>query len=247
MPDNSIEAAEDTPKREGEIVASLSLLWNALRTPAGLAGLGAAILLPVVSYVHYRPMDFGLTARGVLPQGWHQFPWIGVNILALLVVPLLVVRFGLKERVADYGMTLGDWRVQLKHGLVFLLVVVPVIFIASRLDDFARYYPMFSPARANAWLLIPWELAYGAYFFAWEFFFRGFLLQGFAKKLGPAAIALQTVPFVLMHVGKPEPELYASVIAGLALGVTGYRSRSFVGCWLVHWICAASMDIFALI
>jgi len=242
MPDNPIEAAEDTPERGGEIVASLRLLGTALWTPAGLAGLGAAVLLPVVTYAYYRPMDLGL-----VNFSWRHFPWIGINIICLLVIPLCVVKFGLRERVSDYGMTLGDWRVWGRHAIVYLVIVVPVIFIASRQDTFKLYYPMFEMARSNWHLLIVWELAYGAYFFAWEYFFRGFLLQGIAKTLGPAAIALQTVPFVMMHLGKPEPELYASIIAGLALGVTAYRSRSFVGCWLVHWVCAASMDIFALI
>ncbi len=242
MPEDQVDTPEDAPKPEGEIVVSFRLLGGALRTPAGLAGLAAAILLPVVTYAYYRPMELGIVG-----YEWRHFPWIGVNIVCLLVVPLLVIKLGLREKISDYGMTLGDWRLWGKHAIVYLVVVLPVIAIASRQETFKLYYPMCGLARSGVGYLLLWELAYGAYFFAWEFFFRGFLLQGIAKRLGPAAIALQTLPFVMMHLGKPEPELYASIIAGLALGVTAYRSRSFVGCWLVHWICAGSMDILALL
>jgi len=42
--------------------------------------------------------------------------------------------------------------------------------------------------------------------FAWEFFFRGWLLWGLGRKYGTDAIWLQIIPFALMHVWKPEIE-----------------------------------------
>ncbi len=64
------------------------------------------------------------------------------------------------------------------------------------------------------------------YFFAWEFHFRGFLLGVLKRRFGILAIVIQTVPFVMMHFGKPSSESLAAVVAGIALGWWAYRSRS---------------------
>jgi hypothetical protein len=235
-------ADETPPVRPSEFAASLRLLRESLTGGVGLIGVSAVILLLVV---RYHP-DLAVRVR-LVSYGWTHFGWVGLNLICLLLLPVVVIRFGLRERIADYGLTLGDWRLWMRHAAAYLAIVLPVIVIASRAPAFRTYYPMFALARERPILLIPWELAYGAYFFAWEFFFRGFLLRGFAKLFGPATIVVQTIPFVMMHFGKPEAEVYASVIAGLALGVTAYRSRSTYGCWLVHWVCAATMDVLALL
>ncbi|MGQ9732066.1 MAG: CPBP family glutamic-type intramembrane protease [Candidatus Zipacnadales bacterium] len=227
---------------QSEFVSSIALLRQSLSRQEGLVGISALLLLLVVRYHWAIAYDFRL----VRPE-WKQFGWVGINLVCLLGLPLLVIRFGFRERAADYGLGLGEWRTWLRQGACYLIVVLPIIAIASRWAAFREYYPMFSLARQKPLLLLPWELAYGAYFFAWEFFFRGYLLQGLAKHFGPAAIILQNIPFVMMHFGKPEPEVFASVLAGMALGITAYRSRSTIGCWLVHWICAMTMDVLALL
>jgi len=242
MPEDSPPTPEPDPKAGSELVRSLRLLVEALCGPAGIAGVTAAAMLLVVRYHAGIAADLGW-----LEWQWYQFGWVGLNVVCLLLVPLVVVKLAMRGRLRDYGFTFGDWRIWLKHCLVYLAVVLPIIAIASRTQAFRAYYPMFAPARQDPLLLIPWELAYGAYFFAWEFFFRGFLLQAFAKRFGAVAIIVQMLPFVMTHFGKPEPEVWGSIIAGLALGITAYRSRSFVGCWLVHWICASSMDVLAMV
>ena len=68
-----------------------------------------------------------------------------------------------------------------------------------------------------------------AYFVAWEFVFRGWMLFGLAPRLGPGlAIVLQALPFSLMHTGKPELEAYGLILAGLALGALAWRTRIHV-------------------
>jgi len=49
------------------------------------------------------------------------------------------------------------------------------------------------------------------------------------------------VPFVMMHYNKPALESYGAIIAGVALGLMAYRSKSFIGCWLLHWAVAVAM------
>jgi membrane protease YdiL (CAAX protease family) len=72
----------------------------------------------------------------------------------------------------------------------------------------------------------------------WEFFFRGWLLFGFARRFGPDALWLQAVPFALAHIGKPEVETFSTIFGGFAFGWIAYRTRSFVWPFLVHWFIA---------
>jgi membrane protease YdiL (CAAX protease family) len=231
-----------TPPQRPELSASLGVLTAALKSGAGLVAVTAVLMLLVVTYHREAAVDLGL-----LSPDWALFGWIGLNILCLFVVPALLIKLVMRERLKDYGLAIGEWRTWLRHAGIYALVAVPLIAIASRLGAFRAYYPMFHLAREQPALLVPWEVAYGAYFFAWEFFFRGYLLRALARPFGPAAIVIQTIPFVMMHFGKPEAEVAASVVAGIFLGLMAYRGRSMIGCWLLHWACAATMDLLALV
>jgi uncharacterized protein len=174
------------------------------------------------------------------------FGWFGLNVVVLLIVPLLIIRFVFRESLAEFGFTLGRADIWGKYLLVFLIVFVPVAAIASRLPEFQRFYPRYIWARQDHLLIIPSIIGWCCYFLAWEFFFRGFLLFGLGRRLGPIAIFIQMVPFTMAHFPKPELESLSAIIAGIALGIMAWRSRSFVGTWLLHWLSATAMDLFVV-
>ncbi|MFW6155792.1 MAG: CPBP family intramembrane glutamic endopeptidase [Armatimonadota bacterium] len=184
----------------------------------------------------------------IVPE-WAQrarLNWFALNLVCLFIVPALITKFVLKRTLADVGLRWGDWRMQLKYGAFFGGVTIPAILIASRFGDFQFYYGRYAWARHDIPLLAVFLIGWGIYFFAWEFFFRGFLLQTLGERFGAAAIALQTMPFVMMHFAKPELESMAAIIAGMALGWWGWKTRSFVGPWVLHWLSSATMILSVL-
>lgn len=190
----------------------------------------------LLTLVHYTPFRW-------LPPEYRLFGWFGLNLVLLLIVPLLVIRFVFKERVADYGFQVGKVALWGKYLGLFLLVFIPCAMIASRLPQFNAFYPRYAWIRENHLLMVPVALGWLVYFAAWEFFFRGFMLQGLGKRLGPIAIFIQMVPFTMAHFPKPELESLAAIIAGIALGLMAWRSKSFIGPWLLHWAAATAMDV----
>jgi len=56
---------------------------------------------------------------------------------------------------------------------------------------------------------------------------------------------VQTLPFALLHTGKPEAEALSSVFAGVALGWLALRTRSFWWGALLHAAIAFAMDLCA--
>ena len=72
---------------------------------------------------------------------------------------------------------------------------------------------------------MPYELAYAGYFVAWELFFRGFLLFGLYRRIGQFAIYVTAMPFMLLHLGKPEAEVFISLGAAAASSPTAAKPR----------------------
>jgi uncharacterized protein len=175
------------------------------------------------------------------------FGWFAVNAVLLLGVPALVIRFGFRERLSAYGLCLGRPRVWGRDLAALAPVVLVAAAMASRLPAVRAFVPRYRPALAEPWLLLPSTLGWGVYFFAWEFFFRAFLLFGLGRRIGRTAIFIQLVPFVMAHYPKSEGETFASIAAGALLGAIAWRGESFLPAWLLHWAAATALNLFMVL
>lgn len=79
-----------------------------------------------------------------------------------------------------------------------------------------------------------------------KYFFRGFMLETLAPRLGAGAIFVMAVPYMMIHLSKPWPEAAGAIAFGILLGILALRSRSIWGGALVHVTIALSMDLMSL-
>ncbi len=174
--------------------------------------------------------------------------WSALRFIEWLVIPMLIVLFVFRERPTDYGIKLqgisdGWWLY-----LLMLAVVLPLVVLVSSRGSFLATYPYYrlsadEPCWPNFWC---WEAAYLAQFFALEFFFRGFMIHGTKHRFGCYSVLVMTVPYCMIHFGKPMPETLGSIVAGLVLGFMSLKTRSI---WLgtaLHITVAVVMDMLAL-
>jgi membrane protease YdiL (CAAX protease family) len=164
-----------------------------------------------------------------------------------LAVPVLLVWLLHRKRLRDFGLGLGDWRLWVPlAALVFVVQVVVVAFFLSNDPAYLRRYPSFAPARAGGGLFWAWEASRLFYMLSWEFLFRGYLLFALEKRLGYAALAVQTVPFVMWHIvgQKPITEIYFTVVSGLLSGLFVLVCRSVWPVVLLHAFGAILLDVF---
>jgi membrane protease YdiL (CAAX protease family) len=149
-------------------------------------------------------------------------------------VPLLVVLIGFRDapdrfgRPSRYGLRLGDWRWGLGLLLVGLAVMTPIIAWLSTFPDFIGYYrgaagPLPTVVARNLIELVPAE-----------FVLRGFLLFALLRRIGPLAIVVVQVPFVLTHIGKPEIELWSTFLGGSIFAWLDWRTGSILWSALGH-------------
>ena len=166
--------------------------------------------------------------RSVLGADGATFDAAVTRAVLFGVVPLLVVVLGFRDSPARYGLTLGEWRWGLPLLVAGLAVMTPIIWFFSTFPEFVTYYrsasgPLWQVLVRNIVELVPAE-----------FVLRGFLLFVLLRRIGPLAIVVVQVPFVLTHVGKPDIELWSTFLGGSIFAWLDWRTRSIVWSALGH-------------
>lgn len=173
--------------------------------------------------------------------------WGSWHYLAFLIIPMLTIKYVLKQPLSDYGW---QWGSVTKHWLGYVLLASPIMFFAFLVSfraDFANHYPFYDFAHMS-WLdLLIWECIYILQFVAVEFFFRGFLVNGLRVQFGSLSVAIMCLPYLMLHFPKLWLESTGAILFGLFLGILALRSKSIWGGVLVHVAIALMMDFMAMI
>ena len=151
-------------------------------------------------------------------------------------------------RFADQGVALGDWRFGFSAVALGILALTPILYFSSFDPAIQKEYPLTRLAGCGTDLFVLWQLCYLIYYFAWEYFFRGFNLFLLKEHWGvTAAILYQTVPSTVLHIGKPQSEMTAAILGGVLFGALAIRTRSMLYPLLLHWYVGACTDFFSLL
>jgi membrane protease YdiL (CAAX protease family) len=168
-----------------------------------------------------------------------------VACLTLGVLPALIIKLVFHDRLGGYGLGRGDARYNLLFVLLGALVVIPLGYISSRNPEFRALSPQLHCARGSASLFLLSSGLYLLYYVGYEVFFRGYLLFGIEKRLGPwPAILITTMTTTLVHITRPAGEYAAALIAGFIFGYVALRTRSIWGVLALHFITGVSLDFF---
>jgi membrane protease YdiL (CAAX protease family) len=174
--------------------------------------------------------------------------WAVGTLITYILIPGLVVKVLFRERLRDFGLNVRGIHRSAWAYLVMLGVMVPVLLWISTTERFLNYYPFYRLRSGEP--LWPrfciWEAFYVLQFFALEFFFRGFLVLGLRRRFGFYAIFAMMVPYCMIHFGKPMPETFAAIIAGIVLGFMSLKTRSIWFGAAIHVAVALGMDFLSL-
>jgi len=172
--------------------------------------------------------------------------WSLITIFFYAVVPTLVLT-AQRKSVRDYGVTVQGF---VRHAWIYgvmLLIMAPIVWLVSQRAAFLECYP-FHRQLTRTWTdLLVWETLYALQFCALEFFFRGFLLFSLKRYIGVYSIAVMMVPYCMIHFRKPPAEIFASIIAGFALGTVALKTASIWWGAALHIAVAWSMDALAVL
>lgn len=219
-----------------------------------------AVLLTFVSWA--LGWGFGREVWLTRLTGWRLFGsdvYLGVWLVFLLMplvgfaLPALLVRRVFGERLADYGLTLGDTRagVIVLFALVPAYVTLPLISSAAGTDFYYTYLKLPS-------FVAPWKIAfhltsYASMMFGYEFLFRGFVLLGIAHALGdtPAArrkaLAISALLTALFFAGTPWIFVLCFPLLAVVGGLITFRTRSILYFAFINWTLGIWSDIWEII
>lgn len=172
-----------------------------------------------------------------------------LKCLAIYLIPLFILKH-IYDRQTEgvYG-----FRKKFDNGFVYLkmlLIVVPLIIIASFTSDFIQAYPRFKPWQFENFDVIPlwistiiFEILYMIDFVMVEWIFRGALVIGMIAIMGKESILPMVSVYVFLHFGKPLGETISSFFGGYILGVLAYYTRHIWGGVILHIGVALTMEI----
>ncbi len=204
--------------------------------------------------------------RGVI-LGFYEYNLL--NIAFVLWVPLIVGMLFLRREPADIGFATGDLGKGMLAALACFVLFCPVLYFFGQNRDAQSYYighwmnslggsgaviSVFGDGRGGiiggriVWeKLVYHEVIMGFYMFAWEYYHRGFLLNGFLKIMPDwGAVLLQAALFTALHYGKPLAETISSFPGAILMALLAIRFRSFLPCFLLHWLVSAGFDFSVL-
>jgi uncharacterized protein len=174
--------------------------------------------------------------------------WVFIIMVFYIALPLLIIKFVFREKPGNYGLQTGNLFKDYKIYLFFFMIMVPLVLFFSTTESFQYRYPFYrmvkgEPLYPNFWI---WQFLYFFQFIGVEFFFRGFLVHGFKKQFGYYSVFIMTIPYCMIHFGKPFPETMAAIIAGIVLGTLSLKSRTIWMGVLIHYSVALTMDLSAV-
>ena len=200
------------------------------------------ILLFIAPFIFALKISLDISYNFSDNPNWNNY-WNHIIYWPLLLVIVAGILFVLwryfdKEQ-PFYGLIKKG--INWKPYLLMLLIMIPLIAIASTQADFLAVYPklksvagVYNEGGITWWHKLLFELSYGSDFIGIELFFRGFLILAFIKWAGKDAILPMACFYCAIHFGKPLGECISSYFGGIILGVVVYHTRSIYGGLMVH-------------
>ncbi len=209
-----------------------------------------------VLYLNHTTKDLSVPAFYLFDINSQLFEWfrkcfINFQKVAALSLPLLLPYYLQKQKLGSfYGFTREGF--DPKPYLIMLIIMAPLVFMASFGESFQAKYPRYVPGYAEeSGLISNWfsvgafEITYLLRFIGVEIFFRGFLILGGVLIFGRKAILPAACLYSAWHFGKPMGEAIGALFGGYILGIISYRSGSILGGIAVHYGIALLMEVFA--
>ena len=203
-------------------------------------------LVAAACYVayHYGPNAARWAARGYGPAAAVHLQRVGGAVL-LGGVPA-VVAWRLPGGWLDYGFGLTDPAMAAAFVGGVVVVILPIIALASRGPKFRDDYPQMRGATWDRRLRVHNFATWTLYLLAYEFFFRGFLLFTLAAAFGAwPAIAITTIAYAYAQLPKNAAETIGTLPMGVVFAAVALYTGGFWAPFVAHVLIANWGDLLA--
>jgi hypothetical protein len=225
---------------------------------------GKIDLLPLVWGGWHGPGSDPATRAHIIPGvPWDQ-EWLSflAGFALVVLVPIVLIKLVYRQDLRDYGLGLPpkDRRgLALLSAAILLIVSLPAFYLGTRDPGMRATYPLYRGPFGGVGQFALYEAGYLLFFVAIEFVFRGYLLFGLYQArdrdalpgthgipgpfvFGYYASLISMLSYTAWHLGKPVPELWGTLVWGIATGTVVLASRSIWPVVVVHWVLNVFLD-----
>jgi membrane protease YdiL (CAAX protease family) len=183
-----------------------------------------------------------------------QLVSIMTGFLLLVGAPIMIIKLVFHERLSDFGLGAGDFKLGSALTLILVAVSVPLFWYGTTSDAMRLEYPLLyrglpGPLRIQqfSWgSFVLFEATYALFFLTIEFIFRGYLLFGLSRRFGTYAVLFQMLSYTAWHLVKPLPELSGTLFWGFATAAVALRARSLWYVFIAHYLLNIFLDCMIL-
>lgn len=211
--------------------AQIDLLGLRVPALATLALLLATALLLLDRNYDFLPRFGPIDPRSLRNQGLERVVLFGLVPLGVLLA--------LHEDPRRYGLGRGDLRRSFLLGGMATAVTVPLIVLVAALPAIRAWY---GPSMSSVPDVVATSLLD---LVPSEFLLRGFLLFALLRAIGPFGVVVALVPFVMIHIGKPDLEALSTFGGGLVFGWLTWRTQTIWAAAAYHVAIQATVVVAA--
>ncbi len=142
------------------------------------------------------------------------------RVILFGLVPGLVIVFAFRDRLGAYGLGLGEWRWGLGLASIGCAIMTPIVLLVGVNPQFSAYYGISGAPVGDLIVTHLLDLVPS------EFLIRGFLMFTLIRTIGPLGVVVAQLPFIFVHLGKPEIELFSTLFGGIVFGWLNWRTGS---------------------
>ena len=194
---------------------------------------------------------------------WDQ-EWLSflAGFVLVVLIPIVLIKVVYRQDLRDYGLGLPPkdrLGLSLLSAAVLLVLSAPAFYLGARDPSMRATYPLYRGSFNGLGQFAFYEAGYLVFFIAIEFIFRGYLLFGLFNArdsealpgtsgirgplvFGYYSIVISMLSYTAWHLGKPLPELWGTLVWGIATGTVVLATRSIWPVVAVHWLLNVFLD-----
>ena len=164
------------------------------------------------------------------------------SFLCYFIFPVITAKFFFREKIKDIGLTFPkNVKLAVFLSILALLILLPFMVYFTSLKDFQHYYSL---NKMSSLKIIFLQVSlFPVYYFAEEFFFRGFLFLGLWKRVRWHSFWITDVIFTAAHITKPGLEILLCIPANIVLNFLSLYTKSVYPPFIVHCIMGITLSV----
>jgi hypothetical protein len=180
------------------------------------------------------------------------FQQITKNLFFMILIPILYIKLVLKTNLKNFGFTLSD-KINRKAGIIWAILMLftslLVVYLMINYTDFKKSYALTDYIANNFWIFLIYELiVVNILLFIQSFFYQGFVLFTFFKKLDYWSVFVQFFLYLLFIfvLGNFSWQLAPFIILSFTGGWVAYKSHSFIYSYIMGLLFVIILDSYII-